>query len=412
MNESEQPLFESGLGAQALIDSMESHVAVLDHDGVIVMVNRAWRRFAQENGANHPDDYVGVNYLETAREAAHGINEAADVYRAMQRMLSGRLDRYQITYPCHSPQEQRWFRAKFARLDAEQTKIIVTHENVTAWREAQELSDAKSRFISAVSHELKTPLAPLLAFNDMLLRDKHGTLSERDAGYLRVMQRNGRRLEMLIHDLLDMSELERGNFKLSMSEFDPLELIHELEESFRPVLQQKGQKARVRVEADRLWIRADRDRLSQVVSNLLSNASKFSPEGATVDVSAFADGDELSVNVRDRGAGISEEQQAHLFEPFYRADNEETRAASGTGTGLYISQCIVEQHGGEISLLSHREKGTMVEFRVPGLLPVPKRGHAQEPARQEAIAPRSRLDEPPDAPERPRSGREWLSLNL
>ena len=120
-----------------------------------------------------------------------------------------------------------------------------------------------------------------------------------------------------------------------------------------------------------------RDRLSQVISNVLTNASKYSPDDSTIALEVHTHDNRLSVQVRDFGIGISEEDQRKLFTPFFRADNEETRAAPGTGLGLVIAKSIVEMHGGQMSLESEWGAGTTIRFSVPRLL---RRAPGPEPA--------------------------------
>ena len=258
--------------------------------------------------------------------------------------------------------------------------------------ELNRANESKSRFLSTVSHELKTPLTSMLAFTEILLDDPNGDLKPEQVEQLRVIDRNGYRLNLLINDILDLSRIDAGTIKITPTNFPARVLLEELVDSLIPLFEKRGQALRTLLPSDELWINADRNRLAQIMSNLLINASKYSPEHSTVQLTARGDGNQLWVTVRDYGIGISEEDQKDLFTAFFRADNSATRAVSGTGLGLVIAKSLVEMHGGEISIESEVGEGTSATFYVHGLLPGPpdERGHSRLEAIRE---PGSRLDE-------------------
>ncbi|MBM3957134.1 MAG: GAF domain-containing protein, partial [Gemmatimonadetes bacterium] len=211
-------------------------------------------------------------------------------------------------------------------------------------RELQRVNEARSRFVSTVSHELRTPLTSLLAFADILARNVAGNLQSRQIEQIEAIRRSGQRLQMLINDLLDVSRIDSGTFRLEETRFDARELLDEVVRSFGPILADRRQALKTSVPDRPLLVYADRERLSQVVSNLLSNASKYSPDDSVIDLEVRTHGSRLSVLVRDYGIGISAEDQQKLFTPFFRADNEATRSVPGTGLGLVIARSIVELH--------------------------------------------------------------------
>ena len=143
-------------------------------------------------------------------------------------------------------------------------------------------------------------------------------------------------------------------------------MIHECLESAGPQFQSLSQKVHCEIEDEVLPVNGDRGRLMQVVNNLLSNASKFSPEGTEIDLVVAEKNDWLTLEVRDRGPGVPEEKPEELFEMFHRADNELTRRVPGTGIGLHISKRIIDEHGGEITLDTRKDgPGTIAAFRIP-----------------------------------------------
>ncbi len=236
-------------------------------------------------------------------------------------------------------------------------------------RELERVNEEKSKFLSTVSHELKTPLASILALAEVLMKNRQGNLQDRQVEHIQVIHRSGRRLGVLINDLVDMSRIDSGQLTLDVAPFDTLLLFDELIPAFMPILATRHQTFKLALPLDPLWIEADRDRVEQVVTNIISNASKYSPDAAVIELGAAAVDGRLEVTVRDHGIGISEEDQRQLFTAFFRAGNKETRNVPGTGLGLVIAKSLVEMHDGEIRLESERGRGTTVTFSLPNVLP-------------------------------------------
>ena len=262
-------------------------------------------------------------------------------------------------------------------------------------RELERLSEAKNRFIATVSHELKTPLTSMLAFTDILRKNRQGNLKEREVSQLEVIQRNGRRLALLIDDLLDLGRIERGDLSLTMSEFDATELLAEVHAAFQPIIDTKRQTLTLKMPRSPMWISADRDRLAQVISNLISNAAKYSLENTEITLTAHRRMDRLYVTIQDHGIGIPESDQPNMFMSFFRADNEATRSESGTGLGLFIARNIVTLHGGRIKINSIEGEGTTVKFNVPGVMDRPSDEHLRLVSDHSESEERSRLDDLP-----------------
>lgn len=231
--------------------------------------------------------------------------------------------------------------------------------------ELEEANQAKGRLLSVVSHELRTPLASMIGFAELLSMNRTGNLTKDQIESLRVIGRNGQNLNLLINDLLDMSRIESGSLRLTKSEFDVAPLIRDIEQSFSVILAPKRQSLLVKAPTRPIKILADRDRIYQVVSNLVSNASKYSPEGSSIGLRVRGNGDRVRVEVEDRGIGISQEDQLKLFEPFFRANNEATQAVHGTGLGLVISRSIVQMHGGQLTYVSAPGKGSTFTVELP-----------------------------------------------
>ncbi|MCZ6538215.1 MAG: GAF domain-containing sensor histidine kinase [Chloroflexi bacterium] len=232
-------------------------------------------------------------------------------------------------------------------------------------RELQRIALARTEFLTTVSHELRTPLTSILAFADVLKRNKHGNLIDKQKHQLGIIQRSGRRLAVLIDDLLNATHIEEGRFELRPTRFNIVELVAELAESFPPMLAEKNQKLILELPDGPIEMFADRERLSQVISNLAANAAKYSGTDTTITVDVSVERDVVVISVKDEGIGIAQADLPHIFSAFFRADNEGTRMVSGMGVGLHFCHLIVDHHNGEISASSEVGHGTTITISLP-----------------------------------------------
>ena len=253
-------------------------------------------------------------------------------------------------------------RQREIELEAERQRRVIAETEASA---LAELSETKSNFVGAMSHELKTPLTSIVAFADILSRDSDQGLEGRPLQQVKVIQRNARHLEGMINELLDLSRMESGRFEITKSPFDFAALVDESLESSQPQFEATEQIVDFKISSDVLLVNGDRDRLIQVVNNLLNNASKYSPKGSDVEIDVGEIDRWLVVEVRDRGPGVPEDNPEGLFEMFHRADNELTRRVPGTGIGLHVSKRIIDEHGGEITLNPREGGGAVAMFRIP-----------------------------------------------
>lgn len=238
--------------------------------------------------------------------------------------------------------------------------IIGNVRDITRFREAEE---AKTTFISVISHELKTPVSVIKGYASTLNRDDVEWDRDTVLRGLDVIDEEADKLTDLIDNLLDASRLQLGTFSL---DFGPVSLPHSAEraaEKFRT--QAPAHTIVVEFPEDFPVIQGDERRLGQVLANLLSNAIKYSPEGSTITVSGEPIADGVRVSVRDEGVGLAPGHENVIFERFYRIDNALTRETQGAGLGLYIVRSIVEAHGGRIWAESEAGKGTTFSFELP-----------------------------------------------
>ncbi len=161
--------------------------------------------------------------------------------------------------------------------------------------------------------------------------------------------------------------MDMGNLQVDPSDFDMVECVTELAESFAPIYDQKSQKLHLATPPGKALIFADKNRIMQVITNLLSNASKYSPESRNVWLRVAKVDDHLAFEVKDEGFGISQEDQKKMFNAFFRVDSEETRSIEGTGLGLGIAKGIVEIHGGQMEMESEPGEGTTFSFEIHNL---------------------------------------------
>ncbi len=233
--------------------------------------------------------------------------------------------------------------------------------------EMKRLERVKSEFIASVSHELRTPLASILGYAEILLRGRPGPLTAVQQEFVQTILDGSQRLKLLVDDLLDVSRIEVGKFRMTFDDIDLEEVIRRAEETIRPLAEKADITVKVDVPPLLPTIEGDEQRIGQVLDNLLSNAVKFSHDGGCVCIAVEEEEVALCVTVRDGGIGIPQEDIPHLFSRFYRASNAEPNQRSGTGLGLYIARAIVEGHGGHIQAASSPGEGTTIRFWLPKL---------------------------------------------
>ncbi|MCP4108455.1 MAG: response regulator [Desulfobacteraceae bacterium] len=229
--------------------------------------------------------------------------------------------------------------------------------------QVEEADRLKSEFLSNMSHELRTPLNSVLALSQLMISRGTGKSPEQETEYLKVIERNGRRLLFLINDILDLSKIEAGRMDIYMTEFDPGDVVQQALETVMPIADEKGLKLSVNYD-DKLTIHSDEDKLNQILLNLFSNAVKFTKEGE-IEIRVWESEGKMSFAVRDTGIGISEKDMSHIFDEFRQADGSTTRQHEGTGLGLAICQKLARLLGGAISAESAEARGSTFTLTLP-----------------------------------------------
>jgi signal transduction histidine kinase len=232
-------------------------------------------------------------------------------------------------------------------------------------RQIQEVDRRKTEFVTLVSHELRTPLTSMLGYIALLLEGQDGPLTTQQREWLGTIGDNADRLVTLIDDLLDIARIEAGKIELKPTPLDLGPLIQEVARALRPQLEGKGQWLTLDLAAALPAIAGDADRIRQILTNLLSNAMKYTPSGGRITITARGDVGCVRVAVQDTGIGLTPDEQAQLFIPFFRAQHDATQGVGGTGLGLAITRALVELHGGTITVTSVPEQGSTFSFTLP-----------------------------------------------
>lgn len=231
--------------------------------------------------------------------------------------------------------------------------------------ERKQMELMKREFISTVSHELRTPLTSIRGALGLVAGGATGVLPDKAKELIAIANNNCDRLVRLINDILDMEKIESGKMVFDMKRLDLPAMLTETIAANQAYAAQHEASIVVDGELPALDITGDHDRLIQVLTNLLSNASKFTPPGGSVHVSLEQLGDYARLTIRDEGPGISEAFQERLFQKFSQADSSDTRKKGGTGLGLSITKAIVENHNGKISYLTKEGEGTSFFVDLP-----------------------------------------------
>lgn len=364
-----------------ILDSISASIALLDHDGLIVAVNESWRRFALENSpapgmpARHTD--VGVNYLEICRNASGDSSEGArEAHDGIRAVLDGRLPSFSLVYPCHSPNQQRWFVLHVTRLGGEAPAVIVTHSDVTELQEKQHALRAlraqllhlldwevACQTVAAIAHEVNQPLASISTLCEAAIRLLDPAAAAAPG-----------QLERILRIMAAESEAAGGKLRHLMESLrtptmatEPTALPDLLRDVVRLARQSDPAQHRVRIQcpSDLPSVQAHRMRVEKVLLNLLNNSFEAMrevprPDGHVWIVASLdGAGGAVRITVRDEGPGVSREMEHQLFYPFA------TSKRGGLGLGLTISRALIEAQGGKLWSEACGDAGATFHFTLP-----------------------------------------------
>lgn len=231
-----------------------------------------------------------------------------------------------------------------------------------------EVENLKSEFVSTVSHELRTPMTSIKGYADLMLMGAAGALSDPQNRYLQVIKSNADRLHDLVNDLLDISRIETGKTKLDLRPLDIPQIVDQvINEHIHGLIQAQDKRLHIQVDlSDSLpLVNGDQTAVIQVLTNLLDNAFNYTPPDGEIQIKAEARNHYVYISVKDTGIGISKENQAKIFDRFFRAEDQTVQNVRGTGLGLAIVRALVEMHGGELSVDSTPKLGSTFTFNLP-----------------------------------------------
>jgi signal transduction histidine kinase len=238
-------------------------------------------------------------------------------------------------------------------------------ENARLYQAVQEANSAKTKFVSVVTHELRIPMTSIKGYTDLLRQGAVGTVNEMQLNFLNVIRNNVERMSALVSDLSDISHIENGRIKLNSSMVSAAESVQETVNNLKPRIQEKGQELTIEVQSHLPQVYADPNRLVQVLTNLLNNAHKYTPEKGKLSLRASQNGAYVRFEVQDNGIGISPEDQESLFSQFFRSERSEVREQQGWGLGLNLANRLVSLMGGEMGVQSMLGEGSTFWFTIP-----------------------------------------------
>jgi len=353
-------------------------VTILDMKGMVTSCNPV----VYKKGGYSEGEIVGRHFSKVAPIRARDVPKFLRVFASIIR---GRAPRpFEIAYD-QKDGTLGWTELHVALLESDGKKlgVQVLQRDVTERKqmeqeiqrkreqleaqneELEKASRAKSDFLARMSHELRTPLNVIMGFSELMLDQVPGEINEEQRQCLDDMLTSSRDLLGLINEVLDLSKVEAGKVELRLKNIALSDVVGSVTSAMMAVISQRRQSLDVDLDGGLPSLHADEARLRQVFFNLLSNASKFTPDGGEIKIKASRKDNFCQVSVSDNGIGIKEEDLKQIFEPFYQADNLETRERRGTGLGLTLVQEIVEMHGGQIWVESKYGKGSNFIFTLP-----------------------------------------------
>ena len=379
---------------QSTLDSLTSHVAVVDENADIIAVNESWCRFADENGLGWTDYGVGRNYLQYAEGAASDSVEGADeAAKGIRQLFNEQWNTFELEYPCHGPDQERWFRMQGTRFhDSHGVRIVLAHENITQRKQAEleleralaDLKDAQKSLVdqerqrafttmaSGIAHDFNNALSPILGFSKMIV-DNPKLLDDRDKTlrYLNHIQKSATHAAETVQR---MRKFYRPGEEETFAEIDLNAVVTDAVSLTQPRWKEEaaanGMDIDVQTELEELPpVRGNEAALNEVLTNLIFNAVDAISDGGVIRIATKQSGGSVVLEVNDTGGGMSEETKDRCFDPFYT-----TKDTGGSGLGLATITGIIQRHDGDMTVESAEGQGTTFRITLP---PVQSRAEAE-----------------------------------
>jgi PAS domain S-box-containing protein len=346
-------VLEEKTETDAVIRSIAEGLVVVDGKGKVLMMNPAAERLLGISKS----DKVGRSILEGLRD---------EQLVSLIKSDSGNTDK-EIELTSHQDETKKVLRASTAVVENESGQTVGMVSVLSDITRQKEIERMKSDFVANVSHELRTPLVAIDKSIALLLSGEADKLSATQEQFLTLAQRNLKRLTALINDLLDLAKLEQKKMDLKIETLAIDTVVSDCVDTLNSWAKGKSITLKKDIQAGLPALNIDPSRITQVVTNLIGNAIKFTPNGGSITIGArlSAQSEALEVSVVDTGIGISKEDIPKIFDKFYQAGERISTDISGTGIGLTISKEIVELHGGKIWVESEKSAGTKFIFTLP-----------------------------------------------
>ena len=241
---------------------------------------------------------------------------------------------------------------------------VISIENARLYEAVKKANQAKTEFVSVMTHELRLPMTSIKGYAEMLTMS--GELNEKQLRFIDIIQSSIQRMSVQISDLSDIARIESGRLQIDIEDnLDLKSLVQGVISPLQTEIDTREHKLVVDIPDDLPRVNADPRRLQQVWTNLISNAYKYTPNGGTITVQAKSDKEIITCSVKDTGVGMTEGEVEKLFNKFWRSEDAYVRDQPGTGLGLAIAKNLVEMQGGEISVESKKGNGTTFSFTIP-----------------------------------------------
>jgi signal transduction histidine kinase len=381
----------NALPTQVILEDRKITYCITDRDLRVIQASDAAGLLAS------PDDVLGRSLLELTPELIGSEMVLADI-------LAGKLPRFELAGVNRIADDQRTIYLTLISLPynnsggqvsglihlmQDMTDLVAIEQRVTQQRnelrllrdelcrcnqqlaaahaELQSLDEMKSRFVSIAAHELRSPLTAINGYLELLMDNGAGCFTDLQRDYLDIIQSSTHRLLSITSDLLDLTRIETGRLELVLQPIDLAALLRAVTNEYAAQIEAKGQQCTLLIPDGLPAALCDSLRASQILGNLISNATKYTPAGGAISIQLERAADEgfLQVAVRDTGVGIPVAEQKRVFERFFRASNALAAGALGAGLGLHITRALVELHGGEIWLESEVGQGATFFVTFP-----------------------------------------------
>jgi PAS domain S-box-containing protein len=342
---------------RAVLDSTIDGIVLTDAEGTVQLTNRTMVELVQDLGMTFEGPVV-----DRLLSVAPRMKEEDRYRAAMERLRSNPQEpTFDEFEDASTGRVYQGFTSPVRDDHGGFVGRIWTLRDVTQQRELDRLKD---EFVATVSHELRTPLTSMMGFLEMVREGEAGALTDEQKRFLAIVYRSSERLQRLVGDLLFVSRLDANGLQMQFAEVSVDDVVRECIESSSALARSRDIELAVDIDSvPPVW--ADKERLAQLVMNLISNAIKFTPDGGRVETRTAVEDGLAVIEVRDTGIGIPKAELPRLFQRFFRSSTATEQAIPGTGLGLVISKAIAEAHGGRITVASETGKGSSFRVELP-----------------------------------------------